>query len=427
MTHIGILCPARAGHLNPMCNLGNELTLRGYQVTFFGVPDIKKKIANSQLGFYAVGAQDFPQGSIDELDAQLSQMAGLQDISFSLNIAQKAAKMMFREAPDAIKEANIDCLLVDQVTFSGGTIADHLSLPFINVCSALPFNQEPGIPPNYTLWPYQDSWWARLRNQCGHYLMRSLTRSVWELILQQRKLWGLYPYLHREDAYSPFAQIYQLPKSLDFPRKQLPSWGHYVGSLKSPSGIEPGSDNDRDFPFEILGKKPLIYASLGTLQNKKRKIFHTIAEACLELDVQLLIDLGDPTADPSKTDFPGALVFSFPPHQKIIDRSSLVITHAGSTVINCLQAGVPMVAIPITSDQPGTAARIDRVGAGEMISLNQLNATTLKACIKKVLDESSYKKQAEKLSIEIQRSGGLTRAVDIIEQVIKTKAPVFNA
>lgn len=427
MPHIGILCPARLGHLNPMCNLGSELKFRGYQVTFFGVPDVEKKIAKSRLVFFPVGVQDFPQGSIDELDLQLSQMSGLQDIRYSLSIADRATKMMFREAPDAIRNAQIDCLLVDQVTFSGGTIADHLQLPFITICSALPFNQEPGVPPSCTLWPYQDVWWARLRNQLGHHLMRYLTRSIWKLILQQREQWGLAAYRHREDAYSTLAQIYQLPKALDFPRQQLRPWCHYVGSLKHNFKAYSDDNDDRGFPFEVLGKKPLVYASLGTLQNKKFNIFRTISEACLDLDVQLVLDLGDPNVDQSKFNFPGALAFPFPPHQQIIDRSSLVITHAGSTVINCLQAGVPMVAIPITSDQPGTAARVARVRAGEVISLNRLNSSILRACIKKVLNNSTYQINAQTLSAEIRQSGGVSRAVDIIEQIIHTKAPVLSS
>lgn len=426
MAHIGILCPARLGHLNPMCNLGIELQRRGHRITFIGIPDVKEKIAKSQLGFCVVGAREFPQGSIAKLDAQLAQMSGLRDIRFSLNVSYKAARMMFQEAPEAIKKAAIDCLLVDQVTFSGGTIADYLNLPFITVCSALPLNQESGVPPSYTLWKYRDVWWARRRNQFGYQVLQYLTQSVWRLILHQRNQWGLSPYRSREDAYSTLAQIYQLPAALDFPREQLPPWGHYVGSLKSPSGAQPGNSNDRNFPFEILDKRPLIYASLGTLQNKKHQIFRIISEACLELNVQLVIDLGDPTADPKKTDFPGAFVFPFPPHQAIIDRSRLVVTHAGSTAINCLQAGVPMVAIPITGDQPGIAARIARAGAGKVMPLSRLDVTTVKACIKAVLDEPSYQKNAQEICAKIQQSGGVTRAVDIIEQVINTQAPVLN-
>ena len=63
--------------------------------------------------------------------------------------------MLFRDAPEAIRQADIDLLLVDQVTNAGGTIADYLNLPFITVCNALPINREPGVPPSFTAWSYK--------------------------------------------------------------------------------------------------------------------------------------------------------------------------------------------------------------------------------------------------------------------------------
>ncbi|MGK7940133.1 MAG: hypothetical protein AB4062_08290 [Crocosphaera sp.] len=47
-----------------------------------------------------------------------------------------------------------------------------------------------------------------------------------------------------------------------------------------------------DFPYEKLTGQPLIYASLGTIQNRLIQVFQQIAEACLGLDAQLVISLG---------------------------------------------------------------------------------------------------------------------------------------
>jgi UDP:flavonoid glycosyltransferase YjiC (YdhE family) len=79
MAHIGILCPGAIGHLNPMCNLGDELLRRGHKVTLFGVPDVEKKISQSKLGFYEIGASDFPIGSIDTMYAQLGQLQLIEE------------------------------------------------------------------------------------------------------------------------------------------------------------------------------------------------------------------------------------------------------------------------------------------------------------------------------------------------------------
>lgn len=99
----------------------------------------------------------------------------------------------------------------------------------------------------------------------------------------------------------------------------------------------------------------------------------------------------------------------------MINRASLVVPLAGSTVINCLQARVSMVAIPITNDHPGIAARIARVGAGEIVPLKKLSVNKLKTFIEKVLHNPSYQSSAAQLSTEIRKSGGVRQAVDIID------------
>ena len=336
--------------------------------------------------------------------------------------------MLFRDAPQAIRDAGVDLLLVDQVTTSGGTIADHLNLPFITICNALPINREPGIPPYFTPWRYQNIWWARLRNQLGNMLINYLTQSMWDVLVQQRKEWGLPPHNNRNDFYSPLAQMAQLPQELDFPREDIVPWFHYTGPLKNPSNIEPVSLDRQAFSFEDLNDKPLIYASLGTLQSHNWDIFHCIAEACLGIDAQLVISLGNPNADLSKANFPGnPLVVPFPPHQQLINRSKLVITHAGSTAVSCLSSGVPMVAIPITTDQPGMAARVARAGAGEVVLLKKLNVSKLKMAIERVFEDNTYRDNAEKLCSAIQEAGGVNYAADVIEQVLHTNSPALNS
>jgi UDP:flavonoid glycosyltransferase YjiC (YdhE family) len=48
-----------------------------------------------------------------------------------------------------------------------------------------------------------------------------------------------------------------------------------------------------------------------------------------------------------------------------------------NTALECLTQGVPMVAIPITNDQPGVAARIAEKKTGLVVALNDLTASRL--------------------------------------------------
>lgn len=425
MTRFGIFCPPAIGHLNPMCAIALELQRRGHTVILFAIPDTIAKVASLNLTTIEIGVSDYPQGSIDALYKTLGKLTGKAGLEFTIESIKRENQMLFRETSQAIRDADIEVLIIDQVTAAMDTVADHLTLPFVTVCNAMLIQREPAVPPYSTAWAYSTMPWTRLRNRIGNALLDYLTRDLWQAMVDQRRQWNLPAYQDRDDAYSTLAQICQLPQEFDFPRERLPAHFHYIGRFQDPSGTESITFNNVDFPFERLTGKPLIYASLGTLQNQRPEIFECIAKACSSLDVQLVISLGNPQAQPVA--LPGnPIVVPFAPHQKLIEHSALVVTHAGmNTVLTALGCGVPLVAIPITNEQPGIAARLARTQAGKMLQLDTLDETTLRKAISEVLTESSYRHNARRLQQAIQSSGGVKQAADIIEKAAQTRQPVL--
>jgi MGT family glycosyltransferase len=164
----------------------------------------------------------------------------------------------------------------------------------------------------------------------------------------------------------------------------------------------------------------MIYASLGSVQNTKYSIFHCIAAACEGLDVQLVIAHGGGLNAQAIRSLPGSpLVVEYAPQPDVLANASLTITHAGmNTTLDSLSYGVPLVAIPITFEQPGTGARISATGVGEVISLSKLNTSSLRLAIKRVLGENAYRKNALRVQQSISMGGGVKQAVNIIEQII---------
>ncbi len=164
---------------------------------------------------------------------------------------------------------------------------------------------------------------------------------------------------------------------------------------------------------------------MGTLQNRIERVFQTIAEACDGLDAQLVISLGRRGAD-ADMDFAGSpLVVDYAPQLELIRKSALVITHAGmNTVMETLSQGVPLVAIPVTNDQPGVAARVKWTGTGEMVPLSKLDPIRLRLAVGSVFQNGSYRDAASKMQRAIEAAGGLARAAEICEQAISSGAPV---
>ena len=424
MTTFGIFCPPAIGHLNPMCALGLEMRRRGHKVIFFGVPDTVAKIAHLDLTPFEIGAEEYPPGAIEKIYKKIGTLTGKAGLSYTINTLSEEMRMLFREAPEAIRSSGVDFLVIDQISSCVATVADYLSLPYVTICNAMLVHREPGVPPYSTHWTYSESPIARLRNQLGNYLIDFLTLDLWREVSLQRQRMSLPAYKQRSDAYSKLAQICQLPQEFDFPRECLPPHFHYIGRFENPDKCELIESHKYSFPFGELTERPLIYASLGTLQNRLPDIFSCIARACKEIDAQLVVSLGNPAAE--VIDLPGRpIVVPFAPHQQLIERSSVVVTHAGmNTVLTSLGAGVPMVAIPITNEQPGIATRLQRTGAGKTIRLKDLNESILRKAISEVLKSPRYRNQARQMKAVMDAAGGTARAADIIEEAARTKRPV---
>lgn len=423
MTHFGIICPAPAGHLNPMTSLGYELKGRGHCVTLFGVLDVKSKAEATGLCFSPIGKSEYPIGEVSRSVKRLGELSGLAASQYTFIQLKQQADVTLRDTPQAIRGVGVEALLVDQLSPEGGTIAEFLEIPFVTVSSSLIMNQEESIPPFFTPWAFDPSWWAILRNQLVYGLYNYLEKPLWDLIAVYRQQWNLPHYSHSRDSYSQLAQLSQQPAELEFPRQTLSQCFHFTGPFSNPASREPAN-----FPLTRLTGQPLIYASLGTVQNRLLWIFHDIAQACAEIDIQLVISLGGSTEPEALPEMPGnPLVVEYAPQLALLQKATLTITHAGmNTVLESLSNGVPIVAIPITNDQPGVAARIAWTGTGEVVPLDRVSVPKLRAAIKRVLSDDSYRRNATRLKGVIGRAGGVSRAADIVVQAIYTGKPVLR-
>lgn len=415
MSHLGLICPELSGHLNPMTTLGRELQRRGHRVTFIGRLDARRKAESAGLGFAPISEQDYPEGAMQETSRELGKLNGLKAVQFTANLLRRSVAAVLRDAPEVVARGKIDALLVDQVSPGGGTVADQVGLPWIMVSNALALNPDPHLPPCVLPWPYAIGPLSRARNAFGDAILRWLARPVVQEINGHRRQHRLAPLESTFSLGSCAAQVAQQPAFFEFPRHASVPGLHYTGPWH-----HAGSHEEIPFPWEKLDGRPLIYASMGTLQNRQQFIFEAIAAACTGLDAQLVISLGSRDQDAAalaKTFAGNPIVVAIAPQLALLQKAALAITHAGlNTALESLSAGVPMVAIPITNDQPGVAARLAYLGAAEVVQPRNLSAPRLRTALEKVLRTPGYRETAQRFRDEIQRADGLRAAGDIVEQ-----------
>ena len=177
-------------------------------------------------------------------------------------------------------------------------------------------------------------------------------------------------------------------------------------------------DQPVPFPWERLDGRPVIYASLGTLQNRIVGMFRVIVEACDGVDAQLVLSTGNGVPPEALGKLPGnPVVVSYAPQEDILRRSTMAVTHAGlNTVLDALGAGLPMVTIPVTNEQPGIAARVAWIGAGETIPSKDVTPQRLREAVVRVWSNPSYRAAADRIRHAIDMGGGASRAAELIEQ-----------
>jgi MGT family glycosyltransferase len=420
MPNIGLVTPAYTGHVNTMSTLARELQRRGHQVTLISTPDAEAKALRSGLPFAAIGESEFPIGYVDRFTEQQGVLSGASATRFIIGDLVKLAGMQLRDLPPLLARSGIDALVVDQIVPAANIVAERYNVPFVNVCSFMPLNSEPGIPPVMTTWPYSTSVSARVRNAIGYRVVDLTMRPLVSLINTQRAEWGMAP-VPVNEVFSNLAQVAQQPAFFDFPRKQLPACFHYTGPFHDTHSGDPVP-----FPWDRLDGRPLIYASMGTLQNRIAGVFHTIAEACVGLGAQLVLSLGRKDADTTLS-LPGnPLVVGYAPQLDLLRKASVVITHGGTnTVLESLAQGVPMVALPVATDQLGVSARVKYLNVGKFIPIRKVKAHNLRAAVDRVRSEPAYRDNARKYQRIIAELDGLGSAADIIERAFRTGRPVL--
>jgi zeaxanthin glucosyltransferase len=288
MAHLGLLSFPGTGHLNPLTGLGRKLQSRGHEVTYFQIADCEPAIRAAGLGYVQIGKEDYPVGSLRKLDDDLGRLKGLKAIRFSVERIRRSAVMMMRDGPDAIRRRGVMMLIVDQAEVGGGTVADHLNLPYVSVTPFIPLHLDPSVPFFGYGWRHGTSPYHRIRNRLGNALFTYTTEATRKTVRAKRLEWGLPALKGVNDFSSRVAQITQTPAAFEFPGRRLPPNFHYTGPW-----TDPESRKRIDFPWHRLDpNRPLIFASMGTLQNQMTGVFQTIAAACAGLPAQLVLSLG---------------------------------------------------------------------------------------------------------------------------------------
>ena len=342
-------------------------------------------------------------------------MQGDDVLDASVGAVLAHTETILESLPAMVEAGGVDALMFDTVQFYAELGAIKLGIPYLHISAAMHFDYTGYTPLSLYNWSHETTPQALARNREG------VARFVKRL---QKHNGGIRAFAkdagievdweNPDSTLSPLASISQTPRAFDFESSNRPSQFRHTGPLHDGNGREPV-----DFPWERLTNEPLVYASMGTLLNGRVDVFRTIVAALAKhKDKQLVLSIGD-NVDPEQVGpVPkNAVIVKQAPQLELLKQACLCITHAGlNTVLESLAQGVPQVAIPVSYDQPGVAARIAEKETGLLTSLDKLTAGHLSELVDEVVTDSSYQANAQKLRMAITQANGLSLAADLVEE-----------
>lgn len=186
----------------------------------------------------------------------------------------------------------------------------------------------------------------------------------------------------------------------------------YLFASPSVDRQQPASDLD----FSAVGKRKLIYISLGSINTDFIDFYNMCISAFRDTEYYVCMSIGSKCEVSQLGEIQANfLIRSFLLQLEILKRADAFITHAGFNSVNeALYYGVPMLALPQVNDQPKVARRIVEMQLGMMADIKELCPQTLKAKTEALMADHKIKENCMRVSQEMRQSAKLD---DIAEQL----------
>jgi UDP:flavonoid glycosyltransferase YjiC (YdhE family) len=190
---------------------------------------------------------------------------------------------------------------------------------------------------------------------------------------------------------------------------------HLVGPVRCPDLLV-------SFPWQKLSSdKPIILASFGSQIPCQRVQLIAVAQACAEMGAQFVANVGRLSLD---ADFisqipDDSIAVEQVPQRKLLAHASVLVTHGGAnSVMEALDAGVPMLLSPINGDQPAQAYFVARSGAGLRLDLKVFQSRECRQVLEMLLNPAApFGERARRIRRSYRSADGAPSVAGILERL----------
>ena len=378
------------GHINPTLPIVKELVQRGDEVWYFSTAEFKPKIEATGAVFLDYGEElehfvhtFHPHGN-HPFYTLMEYMLGF-DCTVVPIVLNKAADMQFD-------------LLVHDIMFGGGTIlAKKLKLPAIASCSSF-LLEKPPLPPHML--------------EPGYHPQLDLVQKDLEAAAIEWEINSL-----------PLEDIFckKEPHNLIYTSRLFHPQGDRFDDYCCFVGPSIADRNETlDLPINLSEDRKLIYITLGTILNNNLNFYHQCIDAFRDTDYQVVLAIGNKIEVASLKPLPDNIIArNYVPQLELLKHTRLMISHGGlNSVSESLYYGVPVIAIPLANDQPAVAKRLQELGAGLSLKLEDITPDSLRLHAETIISDPDYYERCNQISLSFRQAGGYEKAAEYIRTMI---------
>lgn len=392
MSKIVFFCIPAHGHTNPTLGVVRELVSRGHQVLYYSYNTMRKKIEAAGATFISCDDYDMEQ----KLTPKDAVRVG-KDLAFSTQILVDTTLALDDKVCEDMRQLNPDCIVADSMAMWGKAVALKLGIPFVSSTTTFAFNQHSAK------------------------IMKQSIGELFRMIVSMPKI-GKHIKRLQDKGY-PIKSVLDIIQNDD----------NMHTIVYTSSEFQPCSETFSD-KYAFVGpsirpaesriekkKEKLIYISMGTVNNDMLSLYKRCISAFADTDYQVIISVGNLVSMDEFGNIPSNIeVFTHVDQIAVLKEADAFLSHCGmNSVSESLYFGVPLVMFPQTSEQGGVAERVRQLGAG--IKLEKTDKESILKAVNAVLEDSNFKKNADRIADGFHKCTGEKSAADKILQVCNAK------
>jgi UDP:flavonoid glycosyltransferase YjiC (YdhE family) len=379
-----------AGHLHPLVPVAGALTEAGHEVAVCSAPSFRAEVEAFGLTHIDAGldwlmSDRSTWGAFPPMPPPGPEFPGW----VVTTLADITPRRMVPDLLAIAAEWKPDLIVREGMEFGGCLAAERIGVPHASIAgnayAALDSPEIDYFPGN--------------------------RRMVAEPMARQRDELGLPP---DPDTLMPFRHLHLCftPPAWDGDSATRPP---NTSFLRHVSTVSPGSR----LPEWVgqLADQPTVLASLGTVFNKTPGVLEAIVQALAEEQVNVVVAIGR-DVDPGRFGpQPGHVrLEAYVPQPLVLEHCDAFVTHGGfNSVKEALSAGVPMVVVPISADQPYSAGRCAALGVGHAIGAEERTPEAIRGAVRTLLSEPGYRVRARAFQAEMMALPGPEQMVELLE------------